>query len=57
MADDDRKCPKCGTVMCEKFDERPGPSGMVFCVPNGQFSCMRCGYDPSASTTGESDGR
>ena len=39
----DRKCPKCGTVMCEQSDERPGPNGITLCTPNGQFICYRCG--------------
>jgi ribosomal protein S27AE len=47
---DDRRCPKCSTVMCEKFDERPGPRGVTLAVPNGQFSCMKCGYDPGGDS-------
>jgi hypothetical protein len=36
--------------MCEKFDERPGPRGVTLAVPNGQFSCMKCGYDPGGDS-------
>jgi diadenosine tetraphosphatase ApaH/serine/threonine PP2A family protein phosphatase len=33
------KCPKCGLVMCEQFDELP--KGIV--VPNGYHACYHCG--------------
>lgn len=35
------KCPKCGTTMCEQFDERPG-KGCVYMVPNGKYVCYAC---------------
>jgi DNA-directed RNA polymerase subunit M/transcription elongation factor TFIIS len=51
------KCPKCGTVMCEKFDERSGPKGITLAIPNGKFSCMRCGYDTEVEQGGSSSER
>ena len=42
----DDKCPRCGATMCQKFDERSGPNGITLAIPNGQYSCMKCGYEP-----------
>ena len=39
-------CPKCGTVMCEKFKYHRGPNDMELAIPTGKFNCMKCGYDP-----------
>ena len=41
-AESDHKCPKCGFVMCEQFDEKPQPSGVIYVVPNGKYICYHC---------------
>ncbi len=38
------RCPRCKIIMCEQFDDKPGPSPTVtLSVPNGTFMCYRCG--------------
>jgi DNA-directed RNA polymerase subunit M/transcription elongation factor TFIIS len=44
----DHKCPKCGTVMCEKFQMRKVSEDLELAVPTGEYSCMKCGFDPLA---------
>lgn len=39
------KCEKCGFVMCEQFDETPGPNGITYATPNGTFKCYHCGAE------------
>lgn len=45
------KCPKCGFVMCEQFDEVApdwaSPDGSAVMVPNGTFKCYHCEVDDS----------
>lgn len=36
------RCPTCGTVMCEDFDERRINSIAVLATPNGKFWCYTC---------------
>jgi hypothetical protein len=53
------KCPKCGTVMVEGFDERPagevaGALSIVVAIPNGSYRCFRCGHEQPVSTEGRS---
>ncbi len=46
----DLKCPRCGTVMCQLFDDKEGPHGITLAVPNGKYKCYRCGYETSAES-------
>ena len=36
------KCPKCGFVMCEQFDEKPVTPLASVVVPNGTYICYHC---------------
>lgn len=39
---DSPKCPKCGFIMCEQFEDTPGPNGVTYATPNGSFKCYGC---------------
>ena len=45
------KCPRCGFVMCEQFDDKPGPRGITYAVPNGKFICYQCEDAKNGSAT------
>jgi hypothetical protein len=46
----DHKCPECGTVMVQQFDDKLGPHGTILAVPNGTFKCRKCGYQFGVAT-------
>jgi len=35
------KCPKCGFVMCEQFDEKQ-ERDLTMMIPNGKYVCYHC---------------
>jgi hypothetical protein len=35
------KCPKCGFVMCEQFDDRQ-VGNVTLATPNGKYICYKC---------------
>lgn len=45
---DEPKCPTCGLVMCEQFDEKTIPDKRspyfprVYMIPNGKYICYHC---------------
>jgi len=47
------KCPRCGVVMVQKFNEKPGPRGITLAIPTGKYDCLRCGYDPEKKSEGD----
>ena len=36
------KCPKCGFVMCEQFDDKPINEHASYAIPNGTYICYHC---------------
>ena len=46
MSETPPRCPKCGLVMCEQFDEKSIADtpyfNRVVVVPNGKFICYHC---------------
>jgi hypothetical protein len=42
-------CPRCGYVMCQRFDDKPITALATLAVPNGSYICYYCGRtsDPS----------
>jgi len=36
------KCPKCGFVMCQQFDDKKVNEHASVAIPNGSYICYRC---------------
>lgn len=51
-------CIKCGTTMCQQFDDRPINAIASMAIPNGKYICYRCGHiapDPRLEEYNEKD--
>ena len=42
MITDSPKCPTCGYVMCQTFDDVPVTKLATLAVPNGRYICYHC---------------
>jgi hypothetical protein len=51
---DDKRCPKCGYVMIEKFAYRRVNEDTEIAVPTGQFSCIKCDDEEMRARTPKS---
>lgn len=40
---DSPRCPRCGYVMCQQFDDKRVSDRASLAVPNGTYRCYGCG--------------
>ena len=43
------RCPKCGFVMCELFDEQRINEAASYAIPTGKYRCYHCDIDVEPS--------